>query len=119
MIKKVFLFVFVLVLSYFLAEYSGAWYGTISEQYGSLFFDKSDSLNLLGFVLSYIFLIPFVFGLFGIKQNKKLIAFSVLPALLLVIWADTSTFYVPILIVASALILSCVIRSVFLKIKNI
>lgn len=119
MIKKVFLFVVILLTSYLMSEYVGVFYDRISYQGGSIFADRSVSIPLAGFFISYIFLIPFVFGLFGIKQNKKLIAFSVLPALLLVIWADTSTFYVPILIVASALILSCVIRSVFLKIKNI
>jgi hypothetical protein len=119
MIKKISLFVVVLLVSYWSSEYVGFLYDNMSFQDGGLMGSRNQAIALAGFFISYIFLIPFVFGLLGIKQNKKLITVALLPVMLLVIWADTSTFYVPILVVATALTLSFIIRSVLLKIKNI
>ncbi len=116
--KRIILFVVILLSSYFSAQYSGAWYYAISFQDGGLMGSRDQAISLAGFFISYIFLIPFVFGLFGIKRNKKLIAISLLPVVLLVIWSDTSTFYVPLSLVAAGLLLAFVVRFVVFKIKN-
>lgn len=116
--KKIILFVGVLLVSYFTSVYSGMLYNNISLQHGGWLIGGNQAVSLAGFFISYIFLIPFVFGLCGIKRNKKLIAISLLPVVLLVIWSDTSTFYVPLLLVAAGLLLAFVVRSIVFKIKN-
>lgn len=117
-IKKVLLLVVTLVISYLSAPYFGTWYDTVSPQYGSLFFDKKDSVFVLGFLLSYVVFIPLIYGLFGIRRNKKWIMWLLAPVLVFVILADQSHFYIPLLLSASALLIAWLTRLIIFKIKN-
>ncbi len=115
-LKNVILFLVVLVLSYFASPVVGGWYDGLSPQYGSLFFDKSDTLAVIGFLMSYTFIMPLLFGLFGIAQNKKLIFWLLLPAVLLVLSADKAHFYIPLGLVLAGLAVSWLFRQVWLRV---
>jgi|GEM_PF-2232628 len=117
-IKKVLLFVVVLVLCYLTASYIGSWYDTVSYQGGSIFIDRSVSVPLAGFIISYIFFIPFIYGLFGIKRNKYWIIWPLLPAVLLIFGADKYHFYIPVLLIVAAIALAWIIRFIISKFRH-
>lgn len=116
--KNILLLVAVLSLSYLTASYVGIWYDKISYQGGSIFADRSITVPFAGFVASYIFFTPFVYGLFSIKQNKNWVIWLLSPALLLMLIADRYHLYIPIALIAIALALAWLIRFAILKFKS-
>ncbi len=119
-LKKILLLIVVIASSYFLAFEIGSWYNTINPQNGSAFWglSRQEAISFAGFMISYIFLIPFSYGLFGITQNKKLIFWLLLPAVLLVLGADKAHFYIPLGLVLAGLAISWVLRQVWLKSRS-
>jgi len=117
-LKKVLLLIVVLVISCLTASYVGVWYDQISYQGGSIFVDRSVTVPFAGAVASYIFFIPLVYGLFGIKRNKNWIIWLLLPAVLLVFGADKYHFYIPVLLIATALLLGWLINFILRKFRQ-
>lgn len=117
-VKKIILFIIVLVLSYFAAPLVGPWYDSISVQDGGLIGARNLAIFFAGLLISYIFLIPLVYGLFGIKRNKKWIIWSLLPVILLVLMADKYHFYIPVLLITTALVIAWVVRFIISKFKR-
>lgn len=91
------LFVVTVVLSYFTASYVGSWYNQITPQYGSFFVDGNDSMMFAGWLMSFGFFVPFVFGLFGFKKNIKWITISLIMPALLWLSSDVHHIYIPII----------------------
>lgn len=116
--KKILLFIVVLVLSYFAASPVGTWYDTISPQHGGWMVGGNQAVFFAGMVVSYIFFIPFIYGLFGIKRNKNWIIWSILPAVLLMFGADKYHFYIPVLLIIGALALVWLIRFIISKFRR-
>ncbi len=94
-----------LVLSLITASHFGTWYDKFSPQYGGWTTSKEGAVDFAGFILSYVFFIPLIFGIFGIKQNKKWILWLLIPVLVLVLSADQYHFYIPLgLVLAGGII---------------
>ena len=117
-LKNTLLFVVVFILSYFAASSVGTWYDTISFQHGDWIIGRNQAIFFAGSVISYIFFVPFIYGLFGIKQNKKWIMWLLLPAVLLVLGADKYHLYIPLLFIVTALVLSWLIGFIVRKFKK-
>jgi len=117
-IKKIILFVAVLILSYLTAPYVGRWYDTLSFQHGDWIIGRNQAVFFAGFIISYIFFLPLIYGLFGIKRNKHWITWPLLPAALLVLGSDKYHFYIPVLLILVALGLAWVSRLIFKKFKK-
>lgn len=96
--KNALLFVAVLIISYLVAPYFGDLYNKFYPQHGSWIVSRNDSIFFAGLLLSYITLIPFAFELFGTENKKKWIIWSLLPIILLLLFADASNIYIPILV---------------------
>ncbi len=115
-LKKISILVILLVVSYLLSTYVGNLYDSVSFQDGGLAGGRGQAISFAGFVISYIFLVPFAYGLFGITQNKKLIFWLLLPAVLLVLSADKAHFYIPLGLVLAGLATSWTLRQVWLRV---
>jgi len=118
--KNLCVLVGILILSYLTAPYFGSFYDKFSPQYdGSLIgFSKETAVFVAGIPLAYIFFIPLTYGLFGIKKNKHWIIWPLLPAVLLMFAADRPHFYIPVFLVAIALVLAWLIRVAISKLKH-
>jgi hypothetical protein len=108
----------VLVLSYFTAPYIGLWYDKFSPQYGSWIVGRNDAIFFAGMMISYVFFVPFIYGLFGIKKNKKWITWLLLPAILLWLSSDKYYFYIAVIFVAVALFLTKLINLIISKFRH-
>lgn len=117
--RKTFLFIAVLVLSYFPASYIGQWYNQITPQYGSFFVDGNDSMMFSGWLMSFGFFVPFIFGLFGFKQNKKLIIISLVFPALLWLSSDPYHIYIPIILSLIGFSLAWLLRKIFVRHHNL
>ena len=117
-VKNIVLFVAVLILSYFTAPYFGDWYNKFYPQHGSWIVSRSDSIFFAGLLLSYVVLIPFVFELFGTGNKKKWMMWSLLPIILLLLLADASNIYIPILASIIAFALAKIINFIISKFKH-
>lgn len=116
--KKILLFIIALVLSYLTAPYFGSWYNTISPQHGGWMVGGNQAVFFAGIIVSYIFFIPFVYGLFGIKRNKNWIIWPLLPAVLLMLGADKYHFYIPALLIIGALALAWLVGFIISQLRR-
>ena len=116
--NNILLFILVLVLSLATAPYFGGWYNQISPQYGGWMTDKESAVNFAGFIVSYIFFIPFIYGLFSIKKNKNWITWFLVPILLFWLGADPSYIYIPALLILIAFVLAKLINLTIKKFKH-
>lgn len=115
--KNILLLVLVLVTSYFTAPYVGGVYDKFYPQYGDWIIGKNDSIFFAGFLLSYIALIPFVFGLFGVRGNKSILWF-LLPVLLFLLFADSYHVYIPITFGLTGFALAKFLRLIISKLHH-
>jgi len=116
--KNVLLLVSVLVPSYFLASYIGGWYNQIDPQYGSLFFDSSDSVVVYGFIFSYIFFVPLIFELFSKKNKNKWIIILLAPIILFLLYTNTRLVYIFIITSIIGFLLAKIINFIVSKFKH-
>ncbi len=118
--KNILLFVLVLTISFASASYVGGWYDKISPQYGSLFLGngKNAAVSFAGFLVSYVFFIPFIYSLFGFKKNKNWIIWLLLPVILLWFYADKYYFYIPVLLIIVAFLIAKLIQFIIFKLKR-
>jgi len=117
-LKNFLLLIAVLILSYLMAPYLGAWYDKLSFQYGSFFFGRNDAVFFAGMFVSYTFFVPFMYGLFGIKKNKNWIIWLLCPAVLLWLGSDKYHFYIAIVFIITALLLAKLINIVISKLHR-
>jgi len=113
--KNIFLFIVVLVLSYFPASYIGEWYNQITPQYGSFFVGSNDSMMFAGWLMSFGLFVPFVFGLFGFKKNKNIIAGLLILPTLLWLSSDPYHIYIPVAFGLAGFIIAKLINLIIFK----
>jgi hypothetical protein len=116
--KKFILLVVVVVLSYFTASYVGPWYNTITPQTGNFITDGSDAMFFAGWLMSFGFFVPLVFGLFGFRKNKNwIIVLLIVPALL---WLSSDLYhiYIPIAFGLAGFVIAKIINLVISKIHR-
>jgi hypothetical protein len=112
------LFILVLILSCTTASCVGTWYNQITPQHGS-FFVGSDTVTMFsGWLMSFGFFVPFVFGLFGFKKNIKWILISLMVPALLWLSSDLYHIYIPIAFSFAGFILAKLIRLIISKFKH-
>lgn len=116
--KNFILFVAVFVLSYFTASYVGPWYNQITPQYGSFFVDGNDSMMFAGWLMSFGFFIPFIFGLFGFKKNIKWIIVPLIFPALLWLSSDPYHIYIPVAFGLAGFILAKIINFIISKFRR-
>ena len=114
-LKNTGLFVVVLILSYFTANWFGAWYNKFSPLYDSSFFplSKEELILLAGIPFAYIFFTILLFKLFGFGNKNKWIIWLLVPALLFFGSGDIKHLYLPILLGLIALGLSTLLQKLF------
>lgn len=118
--KNILLFVFVLVLGLATAPYFGAFYNNIISQYDNSFLglSKETVIFVAGIPFSYMFLIPFVFELFGSGNRNKLILWLLAPVLLFYLYDSIKLSYIPILTAIIAFALAKLIRLTVSKLRH-
>lgn len=112
------LFIITVVLSYFTASYVGSWYNQITPQYGSFFVGSNDSMIFSGWLMSFGFFVPFVFGLFGFRKNIKWIVIPLIFPAFLWLSSDLYHIYIPIAFDLVGFALACLLRKIFVKHPN-
>ena len=119
-IKYVVMFLSVCIISYFSASIFGNWYDKISPQYdGSLIGLPKEIITLVpGFLLSYAFLITFIFELFGSSERRFVSGILLLPIIYIWFSAERSFFYIPVILIIAAFVLAQITRFIFLKLKG-
>ena len=119
MVRNFILLFTALILSYLTASYTGSWYNQISPQYGSVFLgtDTDSAVLFAGALVSHVFFVPSIFGLFGFRKNIRWISILLIPPALLWIFVDIYHIYIPIILALIALGLAVLIRKI-LKISG-
>ncbi|MFH0999670.1 MAG: hypothetical protein V1783_02410 [Bacteroidota bacterium] len=111
-------FILVIVTSLVSAPYLGVWYDQISIQYGGWMTSKKDAVYFAGLLVSYVFFIPLLYGIFGIRKNKNWIIWTLLPVLLLWFGADKYHIYIPVLLIIAALFIAKLLNLLISKLKR-
>ncbi len=106
-----------IALSYLTSEYVGNWYANLVPHYGSWIYDKADSIKFSGFLLSYTFFTPLVFGLFGRGKKNWWTAILLAPVLLFYLYAKASLFYIPLLAAIAGCLIAKLINFVYKKVS--
>jgi len=114
-IKNISLFVVVLVLSYFTAEYFGTLYDKFSPQYDDSFFSltKQELIFLAGIPFAYVFFVIILFKTFAWGNRDKWTLWLLAPALLFFASGDLKHIYLPIVLGLIALGLATLLRKIF------
>ena len=114
-VKNILLFVMVLVLSYFTAEYLGSWYDKFSPQSDDSWFSfsKQQLILLVGGPFTYIFFTTLLFQSFGFGNRNKWTLWFLAPALLFFASGDLKHIYLPIILALIAFGLATLIRKIF------
>jgi hypothetical protein len=116
--KKFILLIIVFILSYFTASYVGPWYNTITPQSGNFITGSNDAMFFAGWLMSFGFFTPFIFGLFGFRKNKNwIIILLIIPALL---WLSSDLYhiYIPIAFGLAGFILAKLINLIISKCRK-
>lgn len=108
-------FILVLVLSLVTAPYFGSWYDKFYPQSGDWAYGTADAIFFAGFLLSYVFLIPFMFGFFGLENRKKWILWSLLPVFLFFIYGAIKLIYIPIILALIGFCVAWILRKIFVR----
>lgn len=118
--KNILLLVLVLALCLVLAPYFGAFYNNIVSQYDNSFLglSKETVVFVAGIPFAYMFLIPFVFELFGTGNKKKWILWSLLPVVLFYLYDSVNVTYIPIILVLVAFALAKLINLTISKLNH-
>ncbi len=116
--KNILLLILVLSIGLVTAPYFGSWYDKISPQYSGWMTDKNAAVSFAGFLVSYVFFIPLIYGLFGIKKNKNWIIWLLTPILLFWLGADSSHIYIPIILSLFGFGLAKLIQFIIFKLKR-
>jgi len=117
-LKNIILLAVVLVLSYYTAEYFGAWYDKFSPQSGgSLFLSltKQELIFLVGLPFAYVFFTTLLFQLFASGNRNKWTLWLLVPALLFFGSGDLKHIYLPIILGLTAFGISYIVRKIFIK----
>ncbi len=99
--KNILLLVLVVALSYYLGIYFGYLYDYFSPQYDDSFFSlsKNELIFIVGIPFAYIFFTILIFKLFGFGNKKKLIIWTLAPAILFFLAGDLKHIYLPIILI--------------------
>jgi len=116
--RNILFFILVIALSFVLAPYFGVWYDRIDFQYGGWMTSKEDAVMFVGFILAYVFLIPFIFKLFRANYGDKWIGWLVSPVILVYAGYNWRLIYVPVILVAVGFILAKLINIIISKFKS-
>jgi hypothetical protein len=118
--KNFLLLVAVLVLSCFTAPYFGALYDKFYPQNGSSFLGigEETAVFVAGVPFAYMFLIPFVFELFGSGNKKKLILWALLPVVLFYLYDSVGLSYIPIILAIIAFALAKLVNFIISKLHH-
>ena len=114
-LKNTGLFIVVLVLSYFTADYFGFIYDYFSPLYSRSIFalTKNELIFIMGLPFAYIFFTILLFKLFGFGNKNKWIIWLLVPAVLFFGSGDIKHLYLPILLGLIALGLSTLLQKLF------
>src|SRR3989344_2543922 len=109
---NILLLILALIISYYTAPFFGGWYDKISPQYDFSFFNlgKESVLFIVGFPISYVFLITILFSTFGFGRRKVWTGILLTPAVLLWLNADLRHIYIPIILIVIAWVLGLGLR---------
>lgn len=118
--KNILFFILVIVLSFVLAPYFGNFYNSIISQNDNSFLglSKETVVFVAGIPFAYVFLIPFVFELFGTGNKKKWILWSLLPVVLFYLYDSVSLSYIPILASIIGFVIAKFINLLISKLKH-
>ncbi|MEK7669350.1 MAG: hypothetical protein AAB350_02050 [Patescibacteria group bacterium] len=118
--RNILFFILALTLCLVTASYFGAFYNNIIPQYDNSFLglSKEAVVFVAGVPFSYMFLIPFVFELFGTENRRKWIAWALLPGVLFYLYDGVTLFYIPMLASVFGFILAKLINIIILKLKH-
>lgn len=116
--KNILFFILVLVLSLVTAPYFGSWYDGLYPQSGDWIYDKEDAIFFAGMLLSYVFLIPFIFEIFGSGNRKKWVLWSLLPIFLFLMYGGINFIYLPIVLSLIGFAFAWLIRKIFIRHPN-
>jgi hypothetical protein len=112
------LFIVAVVLSFFTASYVGTWYNQITPQYGNFVIGSNDAMLFAGWLMSFGFFVPFIFSLFGFKENKNWITVLLIIPALLWLSSDPYHIYIPVIFGLVAFALAKLIRFIISKLKR-
>lgn len=116
--KNILFFILVLVLSLVSAPYFGSWYNKFYPQSGGWIYSIADAVFFAGFLLSYIFLIPFMFELFRLENRKKWILWSLSPVFLFFIYGAINLVYIPLILSLIGFGAAWLLRKIFIRHPN-
>jgi hypothetical protein len=119
-IKNILLLVAVFIISHYTASYFGLIYNYFSPQHGSAFWgpDKFGAITFVGSFLAYVFLVPFIFEIFGAGKKRIWMLCLLLPLALFWISADRYYIYVPIVLGIIAFAFAKLINFIISKFKH-
>lgn len=116
--KNFLFFIVAVVLSYFTSSYIGPWYNQIEPQHGTFITSANDAIMFAGWLMSFGFFVPFIFGLFGFKKNKNWIIISLVIPMLLWLSSDLYHVYIPVVICLAGFFLAWLLRKIFVRHSN-
>jgi|SRR3989338_2913585 len=118
--KNILLLILVLVLCLVVASYFGALYDKFSPQYSYGLFGvgRENAIIFAGIPFAYMFLIPFVFGMFGAGKKRKWILWSLLPVVLFYLYDSVSLIYIPIVAGLAGFLFATLINLLISKFKH-
>jgi hypothetical protein len=117
-LKNFILLIVVLILSYFTAGYVGSWYNQITPQHGTFVTGVNDAIFFAGWLMSFGFFIPFIFGIFGFKKNIKWIVIPLIFPALLWLSSDLYHLYIPVVFGLAGFALAKLINFIIPKIRK-
>ncbi|OHA94549.1 MAG: hypothetical protein A3D37_01145 [Candidatus Zambryskibacteria bacterium RIFCSPHIGHO2_02_FULL_38_22] len=120
-IKNFLLLVTVLMLSYFIAPYSGSLYDNFipgSLGGGAWIGTTKAWQSIIGFPFAYIFFVILLFKLFGSGNKNKWTIWLLVPALLFFGSGDLKHIYLPIILGAVAFLLAKLVLFIISKFKH-
>lgn len=116
--RNILLFILVLILGFTTASYVGTWYNQITTQHGNFITDANDAIMFAGWLMSFGFFVPFIFGMFGFKKNKNWIIVLLIPPALLWLSSDPYHIYIPIAFGLAGFILAKLINLLISKLHH-
>lgn len=113
-LKNVFLLIFVLVLSYYTASYFGAIYNLLTpSQVGTTWIGTERSWQFaIGLPLGYIFILTFVFQIFGFGNRNKWMWWLLVPVMIFFAIGGVKYIYVPFAVWLIAFGLTILVRKI-------
>ena len=113
--KNILFFILAIALSLATAPYFGSWYDKFFPQQGEWIIGRNDSIFFAGFILSYIFFMPFFLWLFGEENRSKSIFWFLMPVVVFLLYANIREIYIPIIFGFVGFVLAFVVRKIFFK----